>query len=266
MTQIFLKLNSLFLIYVLLSKAHFFMAESVNRAEFVGFATPFSFIKPLSDSFYPLFFIISVGFMVATLFLSHRWLRVFATILFLVVMSFTFSYGKGYHSAHIWFLSSVFACFLSVSQTLISQPNILFIRLTQASLLSFYFSAGVWKLRDMGLGPLDLAFRDHLAYAVAEGTGPGANAQVILMALPSWLLSLGFFIVVSFQLSCIFPVIKLQYFKIWGVAAFLFHLLTGVFLGVWFVPTMLAALFLLIVTEDLLKIERLSPSTLADSI
>lgn len=263
MTKIFLKFHNLFLVFVLLTKSQFLMDQPVDQAQFIGFARVLSFFRPLPTTFYPILYILTVSLLLITLFVPKLSLRFLATFLFLVTMFITLSYGKVFHSSHIWLVSSLLVCFLNPKKSIAEKNNLLILRLMQATLLSYYFTAGLWKLRDLGLSNWGRALQEQIAYSIAEGTGPGSNVQALFSLIPSWLLSLGFILVVGFQLSSIWPIIKLQSFKMWGVFAFFFHLSTGVFLGVWFVPTMIAVLFFLIMTEDLLVLDSSSSKPLS---
>ena len=67
----------------------------------------------------------------------------------------------------------------------------------------------------------------------------------------SWLLSFGYFCVLVFQLTSLVPIIFDRWFRIYGVLAILFHLSTGLVLGIYFYQTVLAVLAFFILAENI---------------
>lgn len=134
--------------------------------------------------------------------------------------------------------------------------NLLIIRLLQSTLLSFYFISGLWKLRDLGFTNWGSAALEHMSYAIAEGNGPSQSIQQALLIDYPWVSVMGFTAVLIFQLSTLIPVITLRYFSLWGIGSICFHASTGIALGIWFTPTVLASLLFLILFENLIHWEK----------
>lgn len=184
-------------------------------------------------------------------------LRAFQIFLMLLFYSILYSNGKIPHSAHLWILSTLLMLFIQKRQSLLHNTNLFIIRLIQSIALSHYFISGSWKLKNIGnlfsFSFSEHTILEHIYYAIAEGNGPAAIIQNFLFIIDPIYLGLGFYLVIIFQLSCIIPIIKQRYFKYWGYCAILFHVSTGIFMGIWFQGTIAALVFFFIFTEHILS-------------
>lgn len=255
MTKVFLSIYYSILTFVLYYSGRVYFHAAPEQADFVLFARPFAPLLQSSLSF-PALYIITISLSLACIIRPYIGLRFFVSLFFLILLSIKFSYGKINHSEHIWMISSVLVCFISYQKPLSSFRNLLVIRLMQTTLLSFYFISGLWKIRELGFSKWGEAALEHIAYAVAEGNGPGKYIQQLITVDRPWLTTAGFALVILFQISSIIPVFTMRYFKLWGIGAVFFHLSTGAVLGIWFKPTALAAILFLIFFQNLLDWER----------
>ena len=195
------------------------------------------------------------------IFYPHKYLKIISSVFVLFLFSITFSYGKIHHSSHIWMISSILMVFFFLDKPLKSKINYFMLRLMQALLLSHYFISGLWKIRSLLSSKFAFSFKEivseYIAYDLAE-SGIEANMflKILLYQYPE-LLSFGFLCVLLFQLTSIIPVFLDKFFILYGVLAILFHLSTGIVLGVYFTPTVLAVLFFLIISEEMIKNERI---------
>jgi hypothetical protein len=202
-------------------------------------------------------FILASSTSLAALFRPNKKLRGLSFIFFLSFMSFVYSFGKINHSYHAWIFSSFFFIFINEKEELFSGLNIVLIKIMQTSLLLPYLCSGLWKLRDNGSlysyqGILDTNL-NFIAYAVAQGTVEYDKLRQALMGDYSGLLVLGYLGVLIFQLGCSLAIIRQKGFILFGVMVVLFHLTSGIVLGVWFFGTTISALFLLILIGSLEK-------------
>jgi len=238
--------------FVILSHLSFFLNKNPAQAEFIMFATPFSEWLRMKAVFIGVYLLT----LASTLVCSWRpslGLRIFVCLLFLLLSSMKFSFGKVNHSEHIWMMSLLFACVFSEKKSLASRRNQTTLRLMQTALLSIYFISGLWKLRDLGFSGWGRVAKENMAYAIAEGSGPPEFLQSLLLIEFPWVTTVGFAFVILFQMSAIIPVVTLKGWEVWGLFAVLFHFTTGVVMGIWFKPTILAAILLLIYFQRLLE-------------
>lgn len=252
MIKVFFGAYYVILTFILYSNGRFFLSASPEQADFILFAEPFSFALQSHFSF-PVLYLTTIFLSLACIVKPHIGLRLLVSAFFLILLSIKFSYGKINHSEHIWMISSLLACLASSNKPIWDFKNLLAIRLMQSTLLCFYFISGLWKLRSLGFSGWSEASLEHIAYTIAEGNGPTGFMQQLLMVDKVWLTTTGFTLVVLFQISSIVPVISMKYFKIWGLGAVLFHLSTGLALGIWFNSTALAAILFLIFFQNLLE-------------
>ena len=185
---------------------------------------------------------------------SERIFRLLCCALVACLYTLKFSFGKISHESYPWVISSFFMIFLSHKSPLYKSNNLLIIRLTQTMLLSHYFIAGIWKIRD--LYTLDSITKSNLgleqvALSFVHGDSPNIFFMNTIAKYPM-ALALSFVLVVALQISTIFPIVFQRGFKQWGFLFLLFHLLMGISMGAWFVNNALAIVFFLIVTEVLL--------------
>ena len=128
-------------------------------------------------------------------------------------------------------------------------------------LLSHYFISSLWKIRKMASSHFEFSLLEivleYIAYSLEDKMYPLLK---ILLYDYSWLLSLGYFCVLLFQLTALTPIIFNRFFKFYGILAVLFHLSTGIILSIYMSSTVLAVIFFLIIAESMreYKIERKS--------
>ena len=117
------------------------------------------------------------------------------------------------------------------------------------SLISVHFE---YSLKEIILEQVaySIAELDHLNF-ILEFLGPYYGAE---------LLGFDLLVVMVFQLSCILPIILNRFFMLYGFLALLFHLSTGIVLSIYYHPTPLSCLFFLILTEYMLKYEKIGKS------
>jgi hypothetical protein len=184
-------------------------------------------------------------------------LRVVHCTLFLLFYSILYSKGKINHSSHAWIWSACLLVFIEQNKPLSYGRNFFVLRLIQSIILSHYFISGSWKLTSIGnfLTPslAEQTILEHIYHTIAEGNGPSTIIKNLLLKIDPIYLGLCFYLVIIFQFSCIIPIIRQCYFRYWGYMAILFHVSTGLFLGIWFLNTISALLFFLIFTEDILS-------------
>lgn len=263
MTKIFFILYYSLLSYIILLWGPFFVNENTSFiSEFRGFA---KILKPYkeSDLLYPAIFIFTTPFLGWSVLFHNRLLRVFIAFLILFIFFMRSSFGIVLHGTHSWIVSCIWMCFISEKENISSKHNLTVIRLIQATILSHYFFAGLWKsLKLFKVSSWEMYHShllDQIAYSLLTvSNGPNLSLVQRLSDLP--VLLIGFLLVVVFQFSSLLPVLLNRGFIFYGVAIVGFHIITGITLGVWFSNTILAVLFFLIITEFLLKQERESHS------
>lgn len=172
---------------------------------------------------------------------------------FVLLFSLKYSFGKIDHDNHIWIWASIFLIFYEPSLCRTQKSNALALHLIQATLLAQYFCAGLWKIRNTHFAyPKWSIFvekpLDDMAYALAERANLPNDLQSFLLDYPV-LLSLGYVWVLVFQLFSWLPLVRPGWMMIWGIQALLFHVFSGLFLSIWYWPTILAAVVFLIAPD-----------------
>ena len=241
------------LFLVLYRKAGVFINwPQLLEPNYIFFAKPLSVFK-LPAEIHSVIFLLALFCCLLSVFKPWRALRAVTSLFVLVVFSILYSYGKIDHNSHAFILSSVLVCFFDENEDLSSQPNFFVLRLIQGMLLSHYFISGLWKLREMisarfGFSLKEIA-TEYIAYSLSEQK-LHFLLEFLVYSVP-WLLSFGYFCVLVFQLSALAPIIFNRFFKLYGVLAVLFHLLTGISVFAYFSNTVLAVLFFLVIAESL---------------
>ena len=194
-----------------------------------------------------LLFLASLLFCFLSIFRPIKYLKIITSVLACAVFLILYSFRYTGHQNHIWMISSVLMCFFSSDQDLRSKKNIFIIRFMQALLLSHYFISGLWKLRTLVSAKFTIPLKDMLletmAYTnIAGGLEFHAFIKILLYQYP-WLLSIGYFCALLFQLTSLLPVIFNNLVVLYGILAILFHFLIGIAAGIYFSHTVLAILF-----------------------
>lgn len=174
--------------------------------------------------------------------------------LFFVFFFFLYIAAQGYfvHSLHAFVVSSLIFWAFSPGVTN-ERRNFLILRLIQVLLLCPYFFSGLWKIRSLFRGGevFKLYYQgtlEHLIYARLEGNGAPLQLFNIFLENP-YLAVIGITFIILFQVSTIIPIVKLKYFKEWGVGVILFHVSTFFALGIDFRATILGVLFFMVYLE-----------------
>lgn len=228
----------------------------IQKIDFTNtqFSNLSSFLNYFSDKNAAVFIFTLFAFAVSVicLFKQIRILTILLSVVFISTHFIFYSwYGKIDHTTHLWMWSTLFMCFLSLDQGLASKKNEFVLSLIQTVILSSYFCAGLWKLRDLffvsDFRAVASAPLNHIAYAVAEGNGPsqfisnylqGNNLQIFIQ--------MAFFGVLAFQLTSFLPIFFRKWVPYYGVSAVVFHIGTGLFMGIWFSGAIMANLFFMI--------------------
>lgn len=255
MTKMILHIFYCCLTFSLYANGKLYFTLSPEKAEFVMFAAPFAFLLKYKLS-YPILFFLGLGSSLACTIKPNLWLRAVSSSLFAVLLSVKFSYGMVTHAEHAWLVTSAIVCFFAIAEPLTSLRNLIVLRLTQSTVLGFYFMSGLWKLRNLGFSGWGEATLEHHASALAQGSKAWPYFYEMVVVNFPWLPWLGFAVIIIFQLSAVIPMWTGKYFMYWGIAGVLFHVSTGVVLGIWFVPMALANIVLLVLFDKILDWER----------
>lgn len=250
MTQLFVRLYYCSLIYFVIEKAPFFLSSDLLKPAYVAFARPLNWLNIDHTILYPAIWAINIVVLLITIYKPVRWLRFLSLTFVYLFFSMSFSYEKITHSHHSWLLAAIFICLLDTRNNLSSPKNIFYVRLMQSLLLCPYFLSGLWKIRGPLLSQdLFLNAAEQMTSAIAEGNQIHPWFVENLLVTNQNLLELGFLFVVGFQLSVIVPILRQRNFLIYGGLAIIFHLTTGLIMGIWFLPT-IAAILLLVIGPD----------------
>lgn len=261
MNLILLRIHYGILFFLLFSQSFRIFNANLPVIDYVMFAR---FLNMFNPSFWIqcIIWFLSLFFCLVCLLRPNKYFQILATCFFLLSISIYIScLGKGEHLYYAWMISSFCLCFFSLQKPLNSKRNYTVLRLIQGLLLSHYFLSGVWKLYSMIQAKFKVSFKDivieYIAFTLARGRELHPILEIFLYQTPE-LLSIGFFCVLLFQLSSLIPVIFDRFFILYGVFALLFHFSVGLLLGIYFNPTVLAALFFLIICEFMIKNENIT--------
>jgi len=144
-TKVFLTTYYMLNTYILYSTGYFFLNYSHQTLNYTMFARPIAFL-PSSDWTFPTFFIAGLFALGLCIFQHHIIIRSIAAILFLVLFSMKFSFGKINHSQHVWMIASVLMCFILKNKPMGCLRNLYVLRIIQSvfSLSLFY----IWALEN----------------------------------------------------------------------------------------------------------------------
>lgn len=196
-----------------------------------------------------LFYILTLTSVFVNIFSTKIIFRILATFFVLAYFSFYYSAGKISHNNHAWLYACIFMVFYLPFAGTKEVRNYFVIRLIQTTLLLSYFNAGIWKIRTL-ISSNDSIIETvsrHIAFSVAEGN---ELSKIVLETLqfPN-LVTTGFVLTLLFQLSTIVPISTGKYTKTYGVLAILFHMMTGLTVGIWFASTAWCVFLFFIVSE-----------------
>lgn len=155
------------------------------------------------------------------------------------------------HSSIVWIFLVLFFLLLDKSKDLLTERNIIVLRLAQVTILTNYFNSGIWKFKTLLQTQTWTSLKENTlnnyAYVIAEGKMP--LIQLYDIQNFELVFTVGYLLVVLFQLISGFIIFKMSWIKHYGIIAFLFHLSTGLFMEIWFFDTAIAALFCLTLAE-----------------
>lgn len=259
MTQLICLTTTISILFTLLNYSDKLVKYNSSNNLYDMLAWPLNFLSPISTSFHFFSFIITVSFLIYTLF-NYRKIhsRVISFLLYFFSISLMMSNGKIDHDLHGFIFMGFFMCFYKTDKPLAEQWNLNVLRLTQSTLLFHYFLAGTWKFRRLiTSGSIDLneLAISPIAVGIAEGSLRNNFLFEVLIENTN-LLKLGFILVLLFQISCIYPIIKKNYYQYWAIAALLFHISTELSTGIRFNNTRYAILIALILFDEFLKLEK----------
>ena len=269
MTRVFLSIYYLLLSIVIFYDASLILFKDFsNETNFIWLARVFS-ILPISKVTVLLIYLVTIFLSILCTVKPKRLFRLLAAIFFILSFSLLLSFGKIYHSAHVWLISSVLICFINLDNNLRSIHNSRVILIIRSVLLTHYVSSGIWKLRNLkhvNINYFSELAHDSIAYGYLEGSKSSEIVRLFFQESPK-LAGIGLMIVIFFQLSCVIPIITKKYFVFFGFAICSFHLMNGLVLGIFFTPTIFGILFFFITTEVMLNTElSLKSDTLSKEI
>ncbi len=259
MTHILILCYLLGLAHLIFNKSYFFFRTSFPDLNYKLIAFPLNYININPHYLMPIFFVSAFFiYLLCLVFYKKKISQIIASTLYILTLSLLYSRGKINHSEHAWIAIAIGICFLNIKKPLSQGSNLLTIRTVQGVLLSHYLFSGLWKLRYM-IGQKNINFEtislNHMAVTIAEGTLKN-NLITNFLTNNSFLIVTGFIGVLIFQISCIIPILKLKYYKIWAILILLFHFSTELSLGINFKQTRLAILLLLFITPILMDFEK----------
>lgn len=260
MSRIFLQTYYGLLFYIVFKCTQDFLhGSSLQTLNYVSFTYPLIFLN-LPVWTHSLFLLCCLGSCVLCILIPNRYLKIITSVLVLLIFSLRYSYGKIDHENHIWMISSVLMCFVSSEKSLNSKENLFTLRLTQALLLSHYFISGLWKLRYLFEYSIQDMTLEVIAYTLIRyANEPNIFLKALLYQYPI-VLYFGFFCILIFQLSSLAPVFLNRFFVLYGILTALFHISTGITISVYFLSTVPAVLFFLIIAEVMREKEEIRSS------
>lgn len=243
---------------IILLNLFFSLPSSItfNGAYFLtSFLSQFFF---LDIFFYKIIIVISVILSLILIKVDSRKISFFLFFLYLIIFSLSNSQAKVSHDSFVICYTLFFAIFLPADIRGEKNKTLLVVGLLQATHLSIYFNSGLWKVRGlMNAEDFHFALFQGAPYTLAHAIGEGATSLKSIWPIFKFghfmILKVGYFFVLLFQLLSFLPLFRPTLMIWWGVMAFMFHLLNGVILGIWFYKTMLFVLVNFIFIELYLK-------------
>jgi hypothetical protein len=170
----------------------------------------------------------------------HKILSILVFILYAgyIYLPFRIS-GKINHAHSTLIYASIFLAFIDLDQSLKSTKNIFILRLMQFAILNTYFSAGLWKLRALIESNFSASFFNAPLSYIAHSYIEGNHISIFILNLLlnsnfQLFIKIGFIFVIIFQLSTLLPVLKPSLIRYYGFLSLVFHLSTGITLGIYF--------------------------------
>ena len=257
----FVRLFCLGLVWIFHAHSRFLLSLPEHQPEFVSFARIFDWL-PFSQNLISVLSIIFSLCLIVFLIKPSKAASLAVIGFFLPLIFVKYSYGKISHSSHIFLMCACLLPFFNFKKPEFTQMDQLILRVCQAFVLAAYFSAGLWKVRSLWGENIMAALNDHIAYAIAEGGGPPAFFSDHAWLLAPELVTLGFALVLIFQLSALTPLVLPRLAPLWGIMAAAFHLSTGVYLDIYFWQMSVAAILFLFVGPAMIKKEASARSTI----
>ena len=224
--------------------------DVIENIEFLPFAYPF-YLFPISKLLYLSFFGTTLAVIIVTVIYPVLYLRITVAILCCTsvnLWSSAYCFGWVWHDYYHLMTTAIFMCFLSEKRSG-EKRNFLVLRLVQTSLLVSYFTAGLWKIRNLESLSLDYLTRaslDHIALSSIFNRPVWGIELLREHSLSLGLVGLGFAMVLLFQLTTLIPIFFNRLFFTYGVMILFFHLSTLIFTNIHSVNTAsVTVLFLL---------------------
>lgn len=258
MNKAFLKFHYALLTLVTFLVAYRLFNRPLQEVEYIWILSPLP--KSLSPALVAVaLFVFCIFINIFNLIQSSYLTRFFSFVSFLALVSFNYSFGKISHVHHVWIISSFVFIFFDDFEPLNSMKNKLVVRIVQTWLLLQYFSSGLWKLRlnfpSITIGSIRETGLDHLAYGIVERAKQINIIHHFVIYESYWLIVLGFMFVIIFQIFCGICAFRQRGYLMCGILAVLFHSMTGISLGIWYISTAVSVIFSLVLAEVLFEAE-----------
>jgi hypothetical protein len=186
--------------------------------------------------------------------LKRRWLRVSAAVVMFLLVALQNSFSPFVHSTLCWPVCALALAGCTFEKSKYAQElNTRLVYAACALFLSFYFIAGVHKLRDFfglwfsgeSFWDISSQFVPRTVQSVMAGPTPPLVAPSALFTSPSWFTVALFFGAMAFELGALLPILCPRWIRPWAFLIIGFHVFNLLVLNVAFGSTALAAVVVL---------------------
>lgn len=216
---------------------------------------PAAWLKNYQNTNIPVLIVILLGIIFSILSIKYpfrRGAKILAEIFFFTFVAIYFSSVKIYHSLHCFIYAGFFIALIK------DDHNLKTLMKSAIALFVFpYFLSGLWKLRYLmslsDFKDIALIMPYQLAFNSIEGAYYHEYLIEILNLSASW--HLAFWIsVVVFEVLAIVVILRVNFFKFWGILLIFFHMTTQTLMQIeFFSAIVLSIIFLLWSFENLGK-------------
>lgn len=170
------------------------------------------------------------------LFFKKDYLRWVAALSLNALYGTLFYYGPTFHAVHPWLIGSLFFCSYKFKESDESRWN-KYLKETLAVLLLCPYAFSAWHklwplMKSLSFSDFGYHLLDNFTYQYLSTKNPVSTFGFYLLKNFPSLILLGSILVLIFQLSSLIGIFRPQYRTKFVFLAFLFHGLTGVFLGI----------------------------------
>ena len=169
--------------------------------------------------------------------------RLFFCFGFYFICFTEYSFGKIDHYTHVWLYLNFLFLFIDKKFKNIEK----IFEASRYLILSVYAIAGTWKLISLvnvlRVKSLTEACLDILGSSIAAGIMPISGIGKILIQY-DFLLVIGFLLILVFQLANYSILFTKKHIDYLGFGAIIFHLLTGITLGIYYLPVIVCILII----------------------